>query len=175
MTDKNTPIERRTIIKAAAWAAPVVAVAATAPLAAATVVTVSLTTTSTLGGVANNGIVGDITLTAGNFTLTGLPNTTAGFTHIGVTLPTGYTAETLGGVPLAVNTPINAGWTVVSVAADYVELVGPSLTVTSGTSAVAWFDGLKLIGTGATPTNKAVFEYWTDNVAGGESSFPGRR
>lgn len=36
MTEKNTPIERRTIIKAAAWAAPVVAIAATAPLAAAT-------------------------------------------------------------------------------------------------------------------------------------------
>lgn len=37
MTEKNTPIERRTIIKAAAWAAPVVAVAATAaPAFAAT-------------------------------------------------------------------------------------------------------------------------------------------
>ncbi|MFT4050815.1 MAG: hypothetical protein QM677_01045 [Microbacterium sp.] len=59
MTDstEKTSISRRSIVKGAAWAAPVIAVAVTAPLAAATVVAVAtsvgITTSSPYTG--NNG------------------------------------------------------------------------------------------------------------------------
>ncbi|MGB4779136.1 hypothetical protein [Microbacterium sp.] len=113
MTEESSAPSRRTVIKAAAWAAPVVAVAATAPLAAASVD--SLQPAGSLSFGYNQG-AGTVTVSGASYSVTAIGTS-------------GGTAKSTGALSVAVRVPavyptfsvdqgdvLDNGWIVSSIA-----------------------------------------------------------
>lgn len=114
--DASRGVDRRTIIKAAAWSAPVVAVAATMPLAAASVVFDSPTAyvTGTLTATGTNATVRTAVYSGGAMTYNsaGAPGLNSG--AITLTFTNNRSAQfTIANLQSVVNAYVAAGWTVV--------------------------------------------------------------
>lgn len=170
--EKNVPSEpamsgtsRRRVVKSAAWSLPIIAVAVAAPAASASEPAVPEryffaggTNTRTIAGV-----VQEITLTGGDFSLNGPAGTATGEITLVATFPEGYTDWQVVSELYS--------WTWVESEEDGLKVVTfshPGLTVaTSGTAVSVWFAGIVLLGSGATKRNNATFAYSSTNFSGG--------
>ncbi|MBP2411506.1 hypothetical protein JOF48_000305 [Arthrobacter stackebrandtii] len=156
---------RRRVVKGAAWSLPVIAVAVAAPAASASdpvfqerYIFSGGTNTNTV-----EGVIQEVTLTGGNFTLEGPAGTTTGEITLVATFPDGYTEWTAVAELYS--------WTWVETEEDGLKVVTfshPGMTVTTaGTPVSAWFAGIVLLGSGATKRNNATFAYSCTNFTGG--------
>jgi hypothetical protein len=163
-------VSRRTLVKAAAWAAPVVAVTVAVPAASASepeplptrfYYTIGYDQT-TVGNVVRN-----LSVTGGNVIIEGSPGDSAGTIVITIWIPTGYTWQEAA-------TPY--GWTKTTPATGSPRVIytlESALTVPVGAnSATAWFPGGTLVGSGASPTNAASLRINSSVYGGGRTYWP---
>lgn len=174
MGNMSSPVERRSVIKAAAWAAPVIAVSAVAPMAAASDGPAPLPTrfyyTVGTDSTTINGVTTNLSVVGGNVSLEGKPGDSAGVATIAITLPEGYTWQ---------ETQTNYAWTgpvssTTSAGKTRITYTSAApLTIADGqNSASIYFTGGKLVGTGASPSNPAALRIATTQYPGTTSNWP---
>lgn len=173
MSKNQSEFSRRAVVKAAAWAAPVVAVAAAAPIAAASVTPLPKRFYSEviLGGSEVNGDYPEISSNAANVRLEGAPGDTTGEIVMEFTLPVGYTWQ---------GNDQFGNWDGPEIFDDQgqtvVRYTHAPITIAAGAnSATAYFFGGKATGTGASRSNPMSLDYYSDQFpGGGSSSYPRR-
>jgi len=187
ITEPDGAFSRRTVLKTAAWAAPVVAVAVAAPFAAASsgklpsdyIVTATITGSIPQGAATAN----DIWVSQGSVTLQGKPGDTSGVLTGYVTVPAHYDAQQSDGGPAFVVGQSYNGWTLSAVRGTNrktYEFSYPSLTIaqgaTSATSAGFPYFYMKLqagqtgapVGNDASSNTSARFRIGAGSIAGGQ-------
>lgn len=163
-------VSRRTLVKAAAWAAPVVAVTIAAPAAMASeepplptrfYYTIGYDQT-TVGGIVKN-----LAVTPGSVILEGKPGDSAGQVVITIWIPVGYTWQ-------EASTPF--GWTKSTPSSGSPRVIytlDENLVVPAGSNnASAWFPGGTLVGSGASPANAASLRIASSVYGGGRTYWP---
>lgn len=133
--------QRRTIMKAAAWAAPVVAIAATAPLAAASLTTgfSSITTGTTVVGDHHNGFVGNTSTFSFVFDNSGGDS---GWVTLGLMIPAGYEVRDSSGGQLSGGTLGN--WTYTGSGSEII-FRQAGITVSTGGIHTIPFPGVQIV------------------------------
>lgn len=187
ITEPNGAFSRRTVLKTAAWAAPVVAVAVAAPFASASSgklpsdYIVSATITGSIPE--NAATANDIWVSQGTVTLQGKPGDTSGLLTGYVTVPVHYDAQQSNGGPAFVVGQSYSGWTLSAINGSSRKVYvfnHPSLTIqqgaTSATASAFPYFYMKLqsgqtgapTGDNANSSTSARFRIGAGSVAGGQ-------
>ncbi|WP_292836208.1 hypothetical protein [Microbacterium sp.] len=146
------PVTRRTLVKAAAWSAPVVALTMASPAQAASPPPpLPPQFYFTIGVDANNvdGVYQNLQVLPGSVIAQGTPGFTAGTITITVWIPVGYTWSA----------PATPGWTKSTPETGSPRVIytldAPLTIPADANTQSAYFPGGTLVGTGASPSNQA--------------------